>query len=69
MIVKSQDGKKYDIYIFYTEGNCVYCKDNADRRRKRLLGKYSSAERAKKVSNSIRKCVTGYFVMPQDGEV
>lgn len=69
MIVKSQDGKKYDIYTISTKGNCVYCQDNADRRRKRLLGEYSSIARATEVFDAIRKCVTGYFEMPQDSEV
>ena len=69
MIIRSQDGKEYDIYTFSTEGKCVYCQDNADRRRKRLLGKYSSIEKATTVFDKIRKCITGYFEMPQDCEV
>lgn len=69
MIVKSQDGKDYDIYTISTKGNCVYCQDNADRRRKRLLGKYSNIAKATEVFDAIRKCVTGYFEMPQDSEV
>lgn len=69
MLIRSQDGTEYDIYEFSTEGKCVYCKDNADRRRKRLLGVYSSVEKATQVFNAIRKCVYGYFQMPQDEEV
>lgn len=69
MIVKSQDGKSYDIYTISTQGKCVYCQDNADRRRKRLLGNYSSIKRATVVFDAIRNCVTGYFEMPQNWEV
>ena len=69
MIIRSQDGKKYDIYTISTRGNCVYCQDNTDRRRKRLLGEYSSIEKATRVFDCIRRCVDGYFKMPQDSEV
>lgn len=69
MIVKSQDGKEYDIYTISTKGKCVYCQDNSDRRRKRLLGVYSSIEKATEVFDAIRKCVVGYYEMPQDSEV
>lgn len=69
MIVRSQDGMSYDIYTISTKGNCVYCQDNVDRRRKRLLGKYSSIAKATEVFDAIRKCVTGYFEMPQESEV
>ena len=69
MIIRSQDDKEYDIYTFSTEGKCVYCQDNADRRRKRLLGVYSSVEKATRVFNAIRNCVDGYYEMPQDSEV
>lgn len=69
MIVKSQDGKSYDIYTISTRGECVYCQDNADRRRKRILGEYSSIERATVVFDEIRKCIDGYYEMPQDSEV
>lgn len=69
MTVKSQDGKEYDIYTISTRGKCVYCQDNADRRRKRLLGEYSSIAKATKVFDAIRKCISGYFEMPQDCEV
>lgn len=69
MIVKSQDGNNYDIYTISTKGNCVYCQDNTDRRRKRLLGEYGSIEKATKVFDAIRKCVTGYFEMPPESEV
>lgn len=69
MIIRSQDGKEYDIYTFSTEGNCVYCKDNDDRRRKSIFGKYSSIEKATTVFYKIRKCITGYFEMPKDSEV
>lgn len=69
MIIRSQDGKEYDIYEFSTEGKYVYCKDNADRRRKRVLGEYSSVEKATRVFNEIRRCVYGYFEMPQDEDV
>ena len=69
MIIRSQDGVEYDIYTFSTEGNCVYCQDNADRRRKRLLGKYSSIAKATEVFEAIRRCVDGYFNMPSDKDV
>ena len=69
MTVKSQDRKEYDIYTISTRGKCVYCQDNADRRRKRLLGEYSSIAKATKVFDTIRKCISGYFEMPQDSEV
>lgn len=69
MIIRSQDGKEYDIYTFSTEGNCVYCQDNTDRRRKRLLGKYNNSQRATEVFMEIRKCTDGYYKMPQDSEV
>lgn len=69
MIIRSQDGTEYDIYTFSTEGNCVYCQDNTDRRRKRLLGKYNNSQRATEVFMEIRKCVDGYYKMPQDSEV
>ena len=66
MIVKSQDGIKYDIYTISTRENKVYCQDNADRRRKRLLGTYSSIARATTVFDAIRHCVDGYFEMPKE---
>lgn len=66
MIIKSQDGIKYDIYTISTDGKCVYCQDNADRRKKRLLGVYSSIARATTVFDAIRHCVDGYFEMPEE---
>ena len=69
MIVKSQDGKEYDIYTIATKDKCVYCQDNSDRRMKRLLGVYSSIAKATEVFDAIRKCVVGYYEMPQDSEV
>lgn len=69
MIVRSQDGVEYDIFSISTQGKNVYCQDNVDRRRKRLLGEYESIEKATRVFDSIRKCVDGYFQMPQDSEV
>lgn len=64
MIIKAQDGKKYDIYTISTREKCVYCQDNADRRRKRLLGEYENIKRATEVFDEIRKCTTGYYEMP-----
>ena len=64
MIVKSQNGMSYDIYTISTKGNDVYCQDNSDRRRKRLLGQYDSIHRATEVFDEIRKCATGYYEMP-----
>ena len=65
MTIKAQDGTEYDIYTFSTENNCVYCQDNADRRRKRLLGEYNNLQRATEIFTEIRKCVDGYYEMPQ----
>lgn len=64
MIVKAQDGMPYDIYTISTKGNDVCCQDNADRRRKRLLGQYDSTKRATEVFDEIRKCTSGYYEMP-----
>ena len=64
MIIKAQDKKNYDIYTISTKGKCVYCQDNADRRRKRLLGEYENIKRATEVFDEIRKCITGYYEMP-----
>jgi hypothetical protein len=69
MIIRSQDGKEYDIYMFSIEGNSIYCQDNADRRRKRVLGVYSSRDKATDVFQDIRRCTDGYFEMPSDEEV
>ena len=69
MIIKAQDGKEYDIFIVSTRCECVYCQDNTDRRRKRLLGKYKNIEKATKVFDQIIRCVDGYFQMPKDSEV
>ena len=65
MKIKAQDGTEYDIYTFSTESNCVYCQDNADRRRKRLLGEYNNSQRATEIFLEIRKCVDGCYEMPQ----
>ena len=64
MIVKAQNGMPYDIYTISAKGNNVYCQDNTDRRRKRLLGQYDSIYRATVVFDEIRKCTTGYYEMP-----
>lgn len=64
MIIKAQDGKNYDIYTISTKGKCVYCQDNSDKRRKRLLGEYENIKRATEVFDEIRKCTTGYYEMP-----
>ena len=53
MIVKAQNGMPYDIYTISTKGNNVYCRDNTDRRRKRLLGQYDSIKRATVVFDEI----------------
>ena len=38
MIIKAQNEKLYDIYTVSTKENKVCCQDNADRRRKVILG-------------------------------
>lgn len=64
MIVKAQNGKHYEIYTISTRDNKVHCQDNADRRRKILLGEYENIERATEVFDEIRKCTNGYYEMP-----
>ena len=64
MQVKAQNGVVYDIYTISTRDNKVHCQDNADRRRKRLLGEYENIKRATEVFDEIRKCITGYYEMP-----
>ena len=64
MEVKAQNGVVYDIYTISTRENKVYCQDNADRRRKRVLGEYESIKRATEVFDEIRKCIVGYYEMP-----
>ena len=66
MVIKAQNGNCYDIYTFSTESNCVHCQDNADRRRKHLLGQYKNSQRATDVFMEIRSCVDDYYEMPQE---
>lgn len=66
MIIRAQDGNSYDIYMFSTESNCVYCQDNTDRRKKRLLGKYNNLQRATEIFMEIRNCIDNYYEMPQN---
>lgn len=64
MIIKAQNEKLYDIYTVSTKENKVCCQDNADRRRKVILGEYQNDSRAYEVFNEIMNCIIGYYEMP-----
>lgn len=66
MIIKGQNGKNYDIYELGIMGCEIYCKDNADRRRKHILGKYINVFRATDVYREILNCVDEYYKMPEE---
>ena len=66
MVIKSQNGKDYNIHTLSTEGNCVYCREVTDRRIKVLLGKYNDISRATEVFNEARRYIGKCYVMPQE---
>lgn len=64
MLVKSQTGTIYEIWIISTEKNMVYCQAVPDKRKKYVLGQYSDINRATQVFNEIRKYTYEYYEMP-----
>lgn len=45
MKIKSQDGIEYTVHELETSGLMIKCRDEKDRRKKHVLGKYSSSKR------------------------
>lgn len=65
MIIKSQEGKNYDVYELEMNKCTIRCKDAIDRRKKHTLGVYGDLKRTCDVFAEIAAQKTGYYEMPE----
>lgn len=66
MKIKAQDGTIYEAKNLEMDVNFLKCRDINDRRKKHVLGKYKSLDRAKEVFSEIARCKENYFEMPEN---
>lgn len=66
MKIKAQDGNVYETHNIEMNMCILKCQDIKDRRRKIILGKYKTRERAYEIMGEVCRCKSEYFEMPEE---
>ena len=65
MIIKTQNGRNYDVHELEMNKCTIRCRDTFDKRKEHTLGVYGDRKRTCDVFAEIASQETGYYEMPE----